>query len=316
MATTMVPPPNLLPDVLPTERLTTGGKPVPDLRTALRRIPDGRNMLTVGACWGQALAVVALAVWWSSPIGWMAAFLLMARVFACFNILAHEAAHRLLFSNKRLNDWVGRWVLGYPAFVVTDLYRRGHMAHHRDEFGPDEPDMNLYEGYPIQRSSFRRKLTRDALGVSGAKNLQGLLRGLRYPDPRVRQHARRVIAAQLLLVALAWAAGRPELWLFLWFAPWMTGWRVSNRLRAVAEHGGMTRSSDRRLTTHHVRQSPFARFWIVPYNTGWHLAHHVDPGVPFRQLPALHRLLVDEGWIVPDLVYPNYLALWRRLASG
>ena len=63
----------------------------------------------------------------------------------------------------------------------------------------------------------------------------------------------------------------------------MTVWRVINRLRAIAEHGGMSRSTDRRLTTHHVHQSWAARFWIVPFNTGWHLAHHVDMGVPFQE---------------------------------
>ena len=32
--------------------------------------------------------------------------------------------------------WVGRWLLSYPAFVAFELYRRGHIAHHRDELGP------------------------------------------------------------------------------------------------------------------------------------------------------------------------------------
>ena len=80
--------------------------------------------------------------------------------------------------------------------------------------------------------------------------------------------------------------------LVLWFVPWMTGWRVVNRLRSIAEHGGMQASSDRRQTTHHVRQNLLARFWIAPFNTGWHLAHHVDMGVPWRNLPQLHRELV------------------------
>jgi fatty acid desaturase len=75
-------------------------------------------------------------------------------------------------------------------------------------------------------------------------------------------------------------------------------------------------SDDRRETTHHVRQSLLARFWIVPYNTGWHLAHHVDIGIPWRNLPALHQELVAAGWVTPDLEYPSYLALWRKLASG
>src|SRR5581483_4228909 len=69
-------------------------------------------------------------------------------------------------------------------------------------------------------------------------------------------------------------------------------------------------------TTHHVRQTWLARFWMVPYNTGWHLAHHVDIGIPFRKLPQLHEELVQSGWIVTDLEYPKYRALWRALAPG
>ena len=38
----------------------------------------------------------------------------------------------------------------------------------------------------------------------------------------------------------------------------------------------------------------------VPYNTGWHLAHHVDIGIPYRNLPALHRELEAAGWVTPD----------------
>jgi fatty acid desaturase len=64
-----------------------------------------------------------------------------------------------------------------------------------------------------------------------------------------------------------------------------------------------------------VRQSWAARFALVPYNTGWHLAHHVDIGIPYRRLPALHRELEAAGWVTPELVYPTYRALWRALAS-
>ena len=71
----------------------------------------------------------------------------------------------------------------------------------------------------------------------------------------------------VLLVACT-AVGRPELYLFLWLLPWMTVWRVLNRLRSIAEHGGVTRSPARRLTTHHVRQTAPARCWIVPSHTG------------------------------------------------
>ena len=78
----------------------------------------------------------------------------------------------------------------------------------------------------------------------------------------------------------------------------------------------MIRSRDRRETTHVVRQSRLARYWMVPYNTGWHLAHHVDMGVPWTNLPRLHTELVRAGWVTDEIEYPNYRTLWRAVASG
>ena len=49
MATTMLPPADLLPVVLPTERLGAKGVARPDLRVRYRKIPDARNAITVAA---------------------------------------------------------------------------------------------------------------------------------------------------------------------------------------------------------------------------------------------------------------------------
>jgi len=310
----MAPAPELLPDVLPTDRLGPTGKAVPPIRAELRRIPVARNVLAVVSVYAQSVGLVALAAWIAHPLAYLVAFVWMGRTLAAFAALSHEAAHRLLFPNKKVNDWVGRWLVGYPGFISTDVYRRGHIAHHKEEFGPHEPDMNLYVGYPVSRASLRRKLTRDALGLSGWKNLRSILRGARLKG--YGTHARRILAVQAGLLLVATLLGRPELYLALWFVPWMTSWRVINRLRAIAEHGGMERSKDRRRTTHSVRQHPVARFFLVPYNIGWHLAHHVDMGVPWLHLPAMHRELRASGWVPDELEHPSYLALWRALARG
>jgi len=311
--TTVVPSSEALPDVLPTERLTASAMPVPELRAELRRIDDLRNVGSVVLAWVHALATIGAAVWIGHPVAYGAAFVLMGPVFARFAIIAHEAAHKLLFTDKRMNDEIGRWLLAYPAFVPMEAYRRGHFAHHKDEFGPNEPDMNLYEGYPITRASFVRKLRRDATGSSGWKNLKGLLSAFRAP--LARPMAARIAVAQVPLVVAAVVLGRWWLYPLLWLGPWLTTWRVINRLRSIAEHGGMIRSKDRRLTTHNVRQSWLARFWLVPLNTGWHLAHHVDMGVPWRNLPALHAELEAAGWVTADITYPSYRALWRALSA-
>jgi fatty acid desaturase len=311
IARTMVPADELLPDVLPTERLNGRAMAMRPLRDELRQIPTARNVVTVVLALAQTFGVVIAAAWLNTWWSYLLAFLLMGRGHCLLNILGHEAAHRLLFPNRALNDLVGRWLLAYPTFLAFGAYRRVHFAHHRDELGPEEPDLALYGGYPIPPDSWHRKLRRDVLGVSAAKNFKALGRSLRAR----RAEAWEIVAVQAVLLGAAIAVSRPLAYV-VWILSWSTLWKVSNRLRAIAEHGGMERSADRRRTTHVIRQTPLARYLMVPYNTGWHLAHHVDMGVPWRNLPRLHGELVASGWLVPDVEYPSYRAFWRACSSG
>lgn len=310
----MLPPPEALSPCLPTERIGASGKATVPLRDDLRHFSDLASARTVAGLWLAIIVLWGAAAWWGNPIGFIALFLVMGPIFARMAILGHEAAHRLLFHSRPLNDFVGRWLLDYPAFVPFDVYRRSHFAHHKEEFGPTEPDLALYNGYPITRASWRRKLTRDAVGISGWKNLKPLFLALK--GKASRPFAARILGTQLALWAIIWAAtGRWWLYPVCWLGPWMTVWRVLNRLRAIAEHGGMQASPDRRLTTHHVHQSLAARLTVTPYNTGWHLAHHMDMGVPWRNLPRYHQELVDAGWVVPALEHDSYRAFWRLCSS-
>jgi fatty acid desaturase len=304
-----------LPEAHATSLLRGDGRALPEFRDQLRRIPSYRNALSVLALFAQTGLVVWAAVRWA-PWATIPAFILMGRAHAQFASLMHEAAHRLLFSNRRANDLVGRWLLGYPSFTSTDAYRRVHMAHHRQEFGPDEPDIALYRGYPISRASLRRKLIRDATGRTGLKLMRGLLGNWRSSDQRSRRTLWKILTVQAVLLAAAIASGHWWVYPVLWLAPYLTVWRVINRLRSIAEHGGMIMSTDRRQTTHTVVQSWPARFMLVPYNIGWHLPHHVDSGVPFRNLPRYHRALRDAGYVDATIEYPGYRALWRALSSG
>lgn len=297
-----------------TALVSADGRPLPGFRDELRRVPTLRNAVSVVALWLQiALIVWACADWsmWLIPIG----IVLMGRAFAQLASLMHEAAHRLLFADKRANDWVGRWVLGYPAFTPTDAYRRSHMAHHREEFGPNEPDIPLYAGYPIAPASLRRKLVRDATGRTGLTLMRSMFRGLRSNDATTRSTVRKILLVQAILLAGAIVWGHWWVYPVLWLVPYLTVWRVINRLRSIAEHGGMAASKDRRLTTHSVRQHWLARFLLVPYHIGWHLAHHVDSGVPHVHLPQFHRALHDAGYVDATLEYRSYPAVWHALVE-
>ncbi len=312
---TMVRAADALPVVTPTARIQADGRPTPAFRAELRSIPSWRNLGSLVLLYIQTGLIVVATVR-LGPISWPAAVLLMGRANAQFLSLMHEAAHRLLFAHRRTNDLVGRWLLGFPTWTSTDAYRRVHAAHHREEFGPAEPDLALYRGYPIPRDSFRRKIWRDATGRTGSKLLLGTLKGLRSTDPRVRRTVRQIVAVQVVLAGAAVVSGHWWVYPVLWLLPHLTVWRVINRLRSIAEHGGLAASKDRRQTTHSVHQHRLAQFAVVPYNIGFHLAHHVDSGVPFRRLPAFHAALCEAGYVDDTLEYPSYRALWRALRAG
>jgi fatty acid desaturase len=317
MAATMLPNERLRPDVFPTGRLNAKGMAVMPLRSELRRVANARNALSAVSLWVQTFGLLLGINWLVERTGfwplYAVGFILMGRGHGLFGILGHEAAHRMLFSNVRLNDFVGTWFVNAPTFVSQGAYRRTHMAHHRDALGPNEPDKTLYANYPITPASFRRKLRRDLFGESGLKLMRGLFGALKREVSRrsvMNIIATQIVIAAALSVLIGWWA-----WPVLWLAPWMSVWRVINRLRAIAEHGGMTNSADERLVTHHVRQNWLARFWMVPFNTGWHVAHHLDAGVTFRNLPKFHDELERAGYFPDGLTYPNYRSLWRQLAS-
>ena len=293
-----------------TDDVMSDGRLVSSRRDALRQIPSVRNGLSVVSVFAQTAVLIYLAVHFG-PITWLPVFVLMGRAHAQFASLMHEAAHRLLFRNRTLNDFVGRWLIGYPAFTNTDAYRRVHMAHHREEFGPNEPDIALYANYPISAASWRRKLVRDAQGRTGLRLLRDQLRGARSEVAVVRQTLFKILAVQAVLIAGAIVAGYWWVYPLFWLLPYLTVWRVINRLRSVAEHGGLMASDDRRIATHSVKQHWSARFFLVPFNIGFHLAHHVDAGVPFRNLPKYHQMLTSSSYVQNQ--YSNYRSLWSAL---
>ena len=307
--------PSDVPPFAGSDRLRPDGRPRSAFRAELRRIANVRNAISTAASLALPAVVVAVVV----AIGHWAAVVVAMPLMAIFQnrlfILHHEASHRLLFTSRRWNDLIGITIVGWLAFGTgSHSYRRGHSNHHRDEFGPKEPDFLLYSFYPISRASMRRKITRDLLGVSAFRVLRPRITGLAKPKYLV--NSLRFFAGQAFVLALFWLAGHPWLYLLLWVLPYLSFYQLLNRLRAIAEHAGLTRSPDRRVSSHHIQQSWLPTLIMVPYGIGWHLAHHVDSGIPFRNLPAFTRALEEDGYITPGLTWPSYRALWQALASG
>ena len=311
----MVPDASVFTQIDGNDKILTNGHPTSQWRTELRHIPNFRNAISVTSIYVQTFFIIWVALELHNPITYVIAFLLMGRAHAQLLALMHESVHRLLFRNRKLNDFAGRWLLGYMSFVNTDGYRYVHMAHHREEFGPNEPDIPLYANYPITRASFWRKMRRDGLGSTGFRMLRGQFMSIFKTDPQQLNTQRKIFSLHAVLLILSVIFVNPWVYVMLWLVPYITVWRVMNRLRSIAEHGGLRADDDRRVTTHSVKQHLFSSFYFVPFNLGWHIAHHTDSGIPFRSLPKYHRQLQASGFVTDAYEYSSYLAIWRALRS-
>ena len=311
----MVPDASVFTQIDGNDKILTNGHPTSQWRTELRHIPNFRNAISIASIYVQTIGIIWAALALHNPITYVVAFLLMGRAHAQLLALMHESVHRLLFRNRKLNDFAGRWLLGYMSFVNTDGYRYVHMAHHREEFGPNEPDIPLYANYPITRASFWRKMRRDGLGSTGFRMLRGQFMSIFKTDPQQLNTQRKIFSLHAVLLILSMIFVNPWVYVMLWLVPYITVWRVMNRLRSIAEHGGLRADDDRRVTTHSVKQHLFSSFFFVPFNLGWHIAHHADSGIPFRSLPKYHRQLRASGFVTDTYEYGSYLAIWRALRS-
>ncbi len=246
-------------------------------------------------------------------------------------ILHHEAAHKSLFETAWLNDAVGDWLCARPVWNHLGKYRAHHLKHHARTNQPDDPDLSLIDPFPVKPASLRRKLVRDAVGISGIKFLvghvlmdAGAIRWtvtsdvVRLPRRTAWQYASSfvrnaagMLATNGILFAILALAGHA--WLYgIWVLAYVTPYPLFLRIRSLAEHACTERSLDIFENTRTTRAGLVARATVAPIRVNYHLEHHALPAVPFYRLPAMHRLLRERGAPVP----PSYREVLRSVSAG
>jgi len=295
-------------------------------RKELLTINPLRSWWMVASNWVGVFAAMALVAWAPNPITIVLALFIIAARQLGMAIVMHEAAHRTLFRQRGLNDWVGNWLSAYPVWAEVAPYRAYHLVHHSRTGTDQDPDLGLAAPFPITRSSFKRKVWRDLSGQTGWKQARAVFRrdvgwsrsrnqrslGMNEGEqPDVGWHKLIPVAVtNLVLLAVLALAGHAELYL-LWVVAWLTTYRLVTRLRSIAEHGMVPDRHDPLRNT----RTTIARWWerllLAPNRVNFHLEHHLLMTVPHHNLPRLHQLLRARGAIDEDCVTPGYLAVVR-----
>jgi len=262
----------------------------------------------------SALGVAALQ---PNPITVVLALLVIGCRQLSLGIIVHETGHQTFFESKRLNDFVGRWLSGYWVFSSKIDYMKGHLQHHQLAGTLNDPDLKNYAAYPVSKKSFRRKVWRDLSGQTGWRRLRSIGRSIvryRTLSPEGQRVVRGGLITNIALLGVVTALGQSWLYL-LWVGAFTSTHMLSTRLRQIGEHAAVPngQSLDPRDHTRTILTQWWERLLIAPHQIGFHLEHHLLPSVPIYRLPELHKMLIDNGYLAPDLLITGYPSLIRRV---
>jgi fatty acid desaturase len=289
---------------------------------ALLALDDRLSWRSIACNWALVGASFALVARWPHPLTVVAALFVIGARQLGFAVLMHEAAHRTLFRNRRLNDWAGNWLCAYPIWSDLRPYRPYHLQHHAKTWTDGDPDLALATPFPITRASLWRKVWRDLSGQTGWKRLRATLRrDLGRSQGRVKRNfdagpeaLHGVVVTNAVLLGVLTLLGHPALYL-LWVVAWLTTYSLAMRIRAIAEHAMVPDPGSDLGNT----RTTLARWWerllIAPNSVNLHLEHRLLMTVPHYHLPRLHRLLRDRRVLDDACVTRGYPAVLALAAS-
>jgi fatty acid desaturase len=308
----------------------TGEEFKDDYRKALPK--ELVRQLTRRSAWRATIAVVedfavialavaaALAFWSYPPVIIFSMLVIGTRQHALF-VIAHDAAHYLLYENRNVNDLVGRACATVQGLSMC-TYRVIHRLHHNNLYGELDPDTALHGGYPRGKAYLMKKLLKDLSGLTAWKtyayflggapalntSTQVALRPLDDTSSKLKMDAisdRNVVIAfhVLMLIVFAWS-GYLVQYLVLWILPLVTVVQAILRLRAIAEHGATTDFSSP-LTAARTNVAPAWLEWLIfPHGVNYHIEHHLYASVPHYRLRELHREMLKRGLLEGAEVVP------------
>ncbi len=290
----------------------------PSLLRDLHR-PRSGGLARAVAFGAMYLAAAAAAAWvplsgHRSPAAYLACvplYLLAAASLHGISLFTHEAVHGTLSRDRRWNAILGA-ACAWPVLQNYSAYRVLHLAHH-DHTGADG-DPDHYANYT--RWSwlvFAMHWGRLLLGYPAYVVAIPVL-GFRHGTGRQRL---AIVAEVLAVAALATAAVRSPVPRVVLVQAWLVPMLFINTLvniRGMSQHTLLDDHDDPIRGTRSILTNRLTAFFMC--NENYHLEHHLYPGVPWYNLPALHREIRQELADRGAPFIPSYAAFVRDFVVG
>lgn len=284
---------------------------------------DWRNVLSISSNWLQMSSAMALFFIYPNVITFLVALVIIGSRQFALAVLAHDAAHNLLFANNKVNDWAGQWFCAYPIFQDNRVYRPYHLKHHRHTETDDDPDLVLSSPFPITKRSFIRKVFRDLTGITGVKRYWGSLSSIfRTKGDNVFNKISKTsnklhgfLISNLIIFVLISTTMHWSLFLLLWWLPSFTYYSLIIRIRNISEHA-VTPGNNDFDNTRTTKSTVLTRFLMVPHNVNYHLEHHLFTRCPWYNLPKAHSMMIENGYEDKMCLETSYKKVLSKAVSA
>lgn len=268
---------------------------------ALFQINPVRHALAIVFNWIIIAAAIFLTLQYPLvPVYCLAIIVIGARMHA-LAILTHDATHFRFLKNRYWNDLLTNLFSMYPVFSSIEKYRANHLTHHQHLNTEDDPDWVAKLGkrgftFPQTRTEFVTTILSYIVLYQGISDAIWFFKrfGRNKSTADNKENGTVRLAYYLSIVAILTVFGWWTFFLLFWIVPYLSFFFLFQYIRSVAEHYGEMAYEDELTATRTVLATPLEEFLIAPHNVGYHLEHHLFPGVPFYNLPKLHRLLMSQ----------------------
>lgn len=250
--------------------------------------------------WAIILTTAFLCATYFHPLLYVLAVLIIGARMHALAILMHDASHFRFLRKKKMNDMITNIFSMYPLFSSIEQYRDNHLKHHRHLNTDDDPDWFIKLGkkeftFPKTKKEFLLTVFSYFTLIAGAKDAIWFLKRFGGNSNVKKKSFKKKLPRlvfYIILITMISVLGIWKEFALYWLVPYFSTFFMFQYIRSVAEHFGELAYDHDLTNSRTIKVNLIERFFLSPHYVGYHLEHHLYPGVPFYNLPKLHELLM------------------------
>ncbi len=217
--------------------------------------------------------------------------------------LMHEGAHHLIHPNKKVNDCLSQAFCSFPLGVMLKDYRYFHLMHHKHSGDSEnDPEIKFYQktfiGYGLNGNRVLKSLIND---ISGLATIRSLIYITRFNQEKMKEGKIRAInfwdikwglIGLISILSVPFLFGILKYFVTFWMLSYLFVLPLLVRWHAVGEHTGMNAPCEQDKTLTH-NFNPLVNFFLYPITSGFHLEHHLFAQIPWYNMKAFRKELMD-----------------------